>query len=766
MSVERPTFSESWHRVESLKPRLRGAVQTYRQRFRGKMWHVVSDRSSNQYFRLDESGYRFVALLDGKRTVAETWDLCNEQLGDAAPTQGEAIRLLGQLYTSNLIHAELPPDTQRVFERHQKRVRREIGGYLMNFLFARIPLIDPQNILKAWVGVFGWLFGPIGILLWFCVIGAGAYSLISNFDVFWAGADPQTLLDTENLFLLYACFTVIKVIHEFGHGFCCVYFGKKSGIDTPVHTMGIMLLLFMPVPYVDASSSWLLRSKWQRAFVGAAGMYVELAVASIAAVIWAYFSGNNPLVNSLAYNVVLIASVSTLLFNGNPLLRFDGYYILGDLLEIANLAQRSRQYFFYLIRRYAYGVKRIPSPAHGSSERVWLACYAVAAMIYRVFICVGILLYVANIFFFIGVLMAVAALVQWVVTPIFKATKYLLTNPELARVRPRALIVTLVFLGVLFGFLGGVPMPDRGRAEGVVEPVNVTAVHMPVDGFVRRILTTGSQVSPTGAPVLVAENIELETEYTQLKARLVAAKLRREEALGVDPAQMMAITEQINALDSRMDRINADRQALTMHADFEGVWVSQDAERMRGVYLKRGQAIGLLADTRDLIIRVVTDQDLGPRLKDALRIDENDNAIDPTKVKVEMRVKGRPLVHSHGVIQKAFDTGQSQLPSAALGYVAGGSMAVSMEDPGGTKAAESFFEFHVAATPPPTPTPEENSTLDSAIALVTPATDEPFALRVGQRVVVRFEMTSKPLIEQWWRAIRQLVQRRLSAVPG
>jgi putative peptide zinc metalloprotease protein len=654
-----------------------------------------------------------------------------------------------------------------VFDRHQKRVRREVGGYLMNFLFARIPLIDPQNILKAWVGVFGWLFGPIGIFLWLIVVGAGGYSLVSNFEEFWAGADPQTLLDTENLMWLYLCFTVIKVFHEFGHGFCCVYFGRKSGIDTPVHTMGIMLLLFMPVPYVDASSSWLLRSKWQRAFVGAAGMYVELAVASAAAVIWAYFSGNNPLVNSLAYNVVLIASISTLLFNGNPLLRFDGYYILSDLLEIANLAQRSRQYFFYLIRKYAYGVKRIPNPAHGRSEKFWLAVYAVAAMIYRVFICIGILLYVANIFFFIGVMMALAAFIQWAVAPLAKATKYLLTNPELARVRPRAIIVTLAFLGSLLGFLGGYPMPDRGRAEGVVEPVNVTAVHMPVDGFVKKILPTGSAVSPEGAPLLRAENIDLETEYAQLKSRLNAAYLRRAQALSTDPAQVIAITEQIDALRSRLTRIEADREELTMHSEFEGVWVSDDAERMSGVYLKRGQSIGLLADTRDLIIRVVADQDLGPRLKDALRPEgaTAPNAIDPDRVKVEMRVKGRPLVHSHGLIKKAFDTGQTQLPSAALGYVAGGSMSVSMEDPEGTRTQESFFEFHVVSTPPPPEEAEANRGALKVSDLVDPDDAEPFALRVGQRVVVRFEMAPKPLFVQWWRAARQLVQRRLS-LPG
>src|SRR5512133_608341 len=112
MPVDRPTFSESWYRVAELHPRMRATVQVHRQYFRGNMWHVIQDPANNQFFRLNEPAYRFIALLDGKRTVAEAWKICNEQEGDNAPTQGEAIRLLGQLYASNLLSADLAPDTE------------------------------------------------------------------------------------------------------------------------------------------------------------------------------------------------------------------------------------------------------------------------------------------------------------------------------------------------------------------------------------------------------------------------------------------------------------------------------------------------------------------------------------------------------------------------------------------------------------------------------------------------------------------------------
>ncbi|MDH3585337.1 MAG: PqqD family protein, partial [Phycisphaerae bacterium] len=255
MSVDRPTFSENWHRVDKLKPRLLSSIRNFRQQFRGRMWHVLADPANNQYFRLDAPAYYFIGLLDGRRTIAEAWDSSNTAFGDSAPTQGEVIRLLGQLYTSNLLHADLPPDAQQMFSRYHKRVTREVRGYLSNFLFVRVPLFDPNRILNNWVHLMGWMFGPIGMILWAALIGAGFYFLAGHWGELLANASPQELLKTENAILLYFCFAAIKAIHEFGHGFACKHFGRKNGVGGDVHTMGIMLLVFAPVPYVDASSS-------------------------------------------------------------------------------------------------------------------------------------------------------------------------------------------------------------------------------------------------------------------------------------------------------------------------------------------------------------------------------------------------------------------------------------------------------------------------------------------------------------------------------
>jgi len=726
MAVDRPTFSESWHRVAELRPRLRAAVHSHRQQFRGQLWHVLSDAANNQHFRVNDAAYHLLALLDGRRTVREAWAICNEQFGDAAPTQGETIRLLGQLYVSNLLRGDLPPDAQQVFERHRKRVRREVTGQLTNFLFVRIPLIDPQRFLQRWTHLVGWVFSPVGFVLWLLLMGAAVFSLAGQTGELIGAASPQVLLRTENLLWLYASFVFIKALHELGHGFACVHMGRREGVSGAVHTMGIMLLVFMPVPYVDASSSWAFRSKWRRAIVGAAGMYVELAVAAGAAIVWSR-TAEGSVVHAVAYNMMFIASLSTLLFNGNPLLRFDGYYILSDLLEIANLSERSKRYLYYLVRRYAYGVRRAISPAHTPGERAWMGFYGIASWVYRIIICVGIILFVADMLFVIGAIMAAAAIVTWVFIPLGKFTQYLATHHELDRVRPRAVGSTALVVAAIITFIAAAPMPDRARALGVVEPVRLTTIHMPQDGHVQTARSTNTPVQADQTLLLEASNHTLAARRRQAAAQLKAVKIRRALARSEDPAMVAALSEQVAALTQRLDRIETQLDELTLRASTDGVWISPKADRLSGVYVQRGEALGYVADLDKLIVRVTADQYLGPRLERDTR--------------VELRIQGRPDHTWTGRIERIDPAGQRQLPSAALGYAVGGSMAVSQDDQSGRTTTQPFFEVTIE--------PGDN----------TPAGPRLWA---GQRVVARFTMTDKPLANQWWRAIRQLIQRRFS----
>jgi len=752
--VERPTFHESWYRVVGLHPRLRSTVQVSRQYFRGQTWHVVQDHTNNAFFRLSEPAYRLIGLLDGRRTVGEAWKICNEQLGDDAPTQGETIQLFGQLYTSNLLQSELPADSASLFSRYKRRVRREIQGFMMNLLFVRVPLLDPDRFLDRTIWLFGLIFSWAGLLVWLALIAIGVYNIayVPGWQAELA-EQSRNVLDPGNLLWLYLGFALIKACHEFGHAISCKRFGIHSG-GGEVHVMGIMLLVFTPVPYVDASSSWAFQNKWQRAMVGAAGMWVELAIASIAAVVWAHSGGN---IKAIAFNMMFVASFSTVLFNANPLLRYDGYYILSDLLEIPNLAQRSKDYVYYLVKRYIWGVERARNPANTFGEQIWLFIYALASGLMRIVVSVGILLFVADKLIILGILMAIAAIITWVFVPIGKFINYLLTSPELSRCRPRALLTTALFLTATLLGLGVWPVPDRSRAQGVVEPVDMKELYAGHDEFINHLpllaaapaqsdTSNGMPQVAAGTTILQGYNRETLSHKTQLENEHQRLTIAYRKALAEgETAQVNALRE---GLDTNAQLLRHDQDlldAMELKAPMDGVVVTPDLEFRNGAFLKHGERVGLVADLRQLMVRATAPQEISGLLTKEAR---------ETQKFVEFRVNGAPEVLYRGAIKEVFPTGQNQLPSAALGYAAGGSMPVSSEDRQGTKTTENFFEIRI-----------DNLQRINYHGLPwwsarTYEKIQPGELLPGQRVIVRIEFQKKSVLAQCFTSLLQMFQRR------
>ncbi|MCP4042407.1 MAG: peptidase M50, partial [Gammaproteobacteria bacterium] len=219
------------------------------------------------------------------------------------------------------------------------------------------------------------------VVLWFLVVGFGSLLALANFPDLNAAVD-KGILSPGNLVSILLVFIAIKTLHEFAHAFAV----KMWGGD--VHEMGITLLVLAPVPYLDASATWGFRDKHKRMLVGAIGILVELFLAALALFVWLLVEPGP--VQDGALNALLVASVSTLLFNANPLLRFDGYYVLQDLIEIPNLYSRSSRYYLYLIQRYLFGLDHVHSPATAAGETAWFAIYGLGAFFYRLVILVVI----------------------------------------------------------------------------------------------------------------------------------------------------------------------------------------------------------------------------------------------------------------------------------------------------------------------------------------------------------------------------------------
>ena len=337
-----------WTAIAPLRLRLAPQVRFSRQIIRGEVWYILRDPLSGRHFRVTSEAHMILELLDGSRTFEQVYRLAEGRLAQQTPPQQEVLDLLLQLHGTDLLRGMPLRDSRQLAERAAAARHTRIMRNLKSLLAIRVPLINPDRFLDRTRGIGRALFSPIGFALWLLVVGWAAIEVGAN----WAeltGNVTERVLAADNLPLLTLAFVIAKLVHEFGHGFAVKRWGGE------VNEMGITLLVFMPVPYVEASSSATFHSKWQRVAVGAAGMYVELLLAAAAMFAWLHLEPG--LLRALAFNTMVVAGVSTVVINANPLLRYDGYFILADLIEIPNLAPRSYRYLGDLVQRYLFGVR-------------------------------------------------------------------------------------------------------------------------------------------------------------------------------------------------------------------------------------------------------------------------------------------------------------------------------------------------------------------------------------------------------------------------
>jgi putative peptide zinc metalloprotease protein len=368
-------FSESWYKVAELQVGLLNSVHIQKQYYRGKLWYVLQDSFNYNYYRIDKETYGFVARMTPDKTVEQVWEECLEVYQEDAPSQDDVIKLLSQLHLNNLLYFRNLPNNEFIFERHLEKKGRQIKTKLLSIISIKIPLWNPDRFLDRILPLIRTVFSLKGAVIWAVVVVLGAKAILDHATEVYD--QTQGILSQSNLIYLYLSLAVMKFAHEMGHAAISKCFGR------PVYSMGIMFLVFTPLPFMDATTSWFLQNRWKRVLVGSAGMMVDLFLAAVAALIWS--NTGDGLVHSIAFNMMMVGSISSIFFNGNPLLRFDAYYILTDLLQIPNLYQRSRMQWQYWLEKYIFAIKDPVSPSDGVREAIWLALYALASLIYRWF---------------------------------------------------------------------------------------------------------------------------------------------------------------------------------------------------------------------------------------------------------------------------------------------------------------------------------------------------------------------------------------------
>lgn len=709
-------FSPSWYRAASLKPRLRSHLEIHRHHYRGERWYVLQDHASRRFQRFTPAAYMLIGLMDGKRTVQEIWEASRLRLGEEAPDQETVIRLLTQLHSVDALQVDTLPDTGELTRRYEKRRHAKWKQNLRSPLFMRFTLFDPEKLLARYENIARPFYGWPGALLWLAVMVPALFLM----GVHWSGLTENIadrLLAPQNLVIMWLTYPFLKALHEFGHAFAVKIWGGE------VHEMGIMLLVFTPIPYVDASAASAFRKKRERFVVGAAGMAVELFCAGIAMLVWVN-AEPGPL-RAVAFNAIFIAGVSSILFNGNPLLRYDAYYILTDILEIPNLGSRGTRYFFYLVQRYLFGITDAEPPLSLPGERAWFVGYTVAAFMYRMLIYASIVLFVASKFFFIGVLFACWALINMFVLPVAKGIKFLMTSPRLNRKRFQAIAVSGLFFGTLIGAITLAPMPLSTLAEGAIWIPEKAFVRADAGGFVDRFVTEpGTRVKPGQALVQCSDPL-LPAEIEVLALQLKGLEATYDTQFPIDRVAADITKEEIGNVAAQLADARQRAEELTVRSHTAGVFVVPMSQDFPGRFLQRGELIGYVLDRSVISARVVV-----------LQADIDFVRKQTRSVSVRLPEKISESIPAQ--LLREVPAATDQLPSRTLSLEGGGTIIIDPRDAWGTKSFQNIFLFDIE--------------LPSHLALVN----------VGGRVYVRFDHGSEPLVRRWYRGIRRLFLSRFN----
>lgn len=706
-------LSSDWYRVAELKLRRQSHVQLARHVYRGEVWHVLQDPQSGKMHRLTEQAHALFARLDGRRSVQELWLRLCELFPERPPSQTEILQLLAQLHSSDLILGDRLPNLIEVDRRAREEERKTLWGYIKNPLSLRIPLFDPEPFLRWSEPVARAVFSPVGAALW---LGLMLAALATAFVHWQALQLPrfEQLATASNIAYLAVAYIVVKALHELGHGYAVKRWGGE------VRECGVMMLVFFPVPYVDASQATFFPSKWQRMVVSAAGIAVELAVAALAFFVF-LAAGPGP-VRTLAYNLMLIGGISTLLFNGNPLLRFDGYFVFADLMESPNLGQRSTQYFWYLVRRTLLRDREAPPPLAAPREGRFLALYAVAAFAYRMSVLFLISIYLAVTLPVIGTALVLWSLFTVFVLPIGKGLKYLFSDPSIDLIRGR---VMLKSLGILLLGLGGLfvlPLPHVTVADAVLDPAEGSLLRVQGQGFVDRVLVREGQEVKAGDPVLILSDPLLSLERLLAEAERQDAEDRLEALPLSDRNGRQLWASQVGYAKVKLEDLNLRESRLTVRANSSGRVYIPDADSMPGRHLKQGEVIATILAPGPSRWR------LAIPATDALPVDAGNRRIEL------MPRLGREIVLPAHIVQRAPEV-TTALPSFAVTTKGGGSLL-----------ADPNSESPVSLVP----------VVNYVLAVDQ---DAGLPLPSGARARVRFVHDPSPIGPRLWRQLEQTFLR-------
>ena len=540
--------------------RMRGDLLVSRSVFQGEISWIVKDPIALKYFRLRNAEHEILKLLDGENSYEEI----RRRLVAQFPTRKFEVRDLQRLVQSfhagGLLLSNASGQAESLQRRRDRQRNQKVAQRLSSIIAIRFPGFDPEPLLSWLYPKVSWLFSRVAAVGCALIVMAALLLVATQLDQVLARLPTfQQFFGFDNLVHMLLVLVLTKSLHELGHGLMCKHFKGEC------HEMGFMLMVLTPAMYCDTSDSWILPSKWHRIAIGAAGMWFEVVVASIATFVW-WFTHPGWL-HYFALNIMFLCSVATIVFNINPLLRYDGYFMLSDYLEIPNLSQRASRALTSFLRVWCLGMAPLPQSGMPTRHQWAFSAYSVASLFYRWFVMVMIFWFLTQVFEPWG-LQAIAylaigmSLLGSVGLPLYRCVKFFSFPGRMREIKLGRLNIMLLVLVLLLALFLFVPVPQHVEAEFVLRPRNAQSLFVQSPGCLQHIYAKYGDAVEAGQPVARLEDLELEVRIREMQS-----ELQRQETLAEswrlddhDPLEAARLAGEARAKIAQLRRQLAERE--------------------------------------------------------------------------------------------------------------------------------------------------------------------------------------------------------------
>ncbi|WP_370980904.1 hypothetical protein [Agaribacterium sp. ZY112] len=670
-----------WEQIKKLRPSLASHTNIQRRDYAGELWFIIEDKNKNRFHRMTPEAMSLISSMNGlrnldqvlidskKNTFTNIKDSSSENDSNQEYDNDDKenlIHLIQYLHVADLIVCDQLANAKYLIQRKEKNNKLKWKRLILNPVTWNIKLFNPEPLLNKLTRPAQLIFSKFGFIIWLITISSGIFFSVIHWQEL-SNQKLERLLSPQNLLLLWLIYPTLKLLHELGHALAC----KAWGGQTP--TFGIVFILGTPLPYIDASSATGFDKKSQRLIVSMAGIAVELFIASLAILLWPQV--NQGIVKDILFNIILIGAVATLIFNLNPLIRFDGYHFLCDLLDEPNLASRAKRKLQSLCRSVFYlkGLKEIKEYAH------WISLYPILAFIYRITILISLVYIAANHFPKLALILGLWFITFQLLWPILKT---IYATIETIKEQPYLLkrsLPCLAILSMLIACFFFLPLKQSTRTEGIVWLDDKNMVKIEADGqFFSEKIKNGQSVQK-GQLLVQLQNETIETEIETLKEEIVEFTIKLNTAWSENRAIASTISSELKRLQTELKELKNKHEKLQVISSEQGIYRRIDEQPLVGRHFNAGETIATITNKETKAkIKAVLNQDQVGLIRNSLE-------------SIELRFSYQPNTLISASIEEGLSSPTKELPSAALSTAGGGAFEIDSSDQNAKQLVHTAF---------------------------------------------------------------------------